>query len=143
MSSGSIVYDIFKTGVLTGTFQLNGTDSIYLALVNGYTPSATDGPTWGSGAPSTSEVTGTGYTAGGQSIGTTSVGIVGNVANFALAADVVWSSSTITATGGVLYDTSQGNALIAYVDFGGSQSSSSADFTVSWSSGSYLMVTLT
>lgn len=50
--------------------------------------------------------------------------------------DVAWASSTITARGGVLYDSSPGSdatrPLIGYADFVTDQSSTAGTFTVAW-----------
>lgn len=49
------------------------------------------------------------------------------------ATDTTWSSSTITARYAILYDdTLVTQDLIACIDFGSDQSSSSGDFTIQW-----------
>jgi len=54
------------------------------------------------------------------------------------AADLTWPASTITARGAVLYKNRGGAAsadeLICFVDFGVDKTSSSGDFTITWSS---------
>jgi hypothetical protein len=55
--------------------------------------------------------------------------------------DVVWTSSTITARGAVLYKdtgTPSTSPLICYIDFGSNKSSNGADFTIQWSSSGIL-----
>lgn len=57
--------------------------------------------------------------------------------------DVTWSSSTITAAYAALYwdsGTPATSPLIAYVDFGGDQSSSNGNFTVAWDSTGILVI---
>jgi hypothetical protein len=85
----------------------------------------------------TNEVTGTGYTAGGQAL--TSVTLTYTAATNVLmldAADVSWASSTITARYAVVYDATPGtaatNPLICYVDFGADVSSTAATFQIVW-----------
>ena len=84
----------------------------------------------------TNEVTGTGYTAGGATVPNTGVtqDDTNDLARFD-GDDVVWTASTITARGAVLYKDT-GNAatdiLLMYFDFGTDKSSSEGDFTVSW-----------
>lgn len=77
---------------------------------------------------------GGGYTAGGATLVTldptvdTATNEVRMDAN-----DVTWAASTITAYGAVIYQstgTAGTSRLIAYLDFGGAQSSVSADFTI-------------
>lgn len=94
----------------------------------------------------TNEVTGTGYTAGGATLGTPTATYTGatNVAKFD-GDDVTWSSSTITARYAIIYDATPGtsatNPLIAYVDFGEDKSSSSGNFTITWDSGGIFTLT--
>lgn len=86
----------------------------------------------------TNEVTGTGYTAGGQAL-TSKTLTYDSASNVVIldAADVTWASSTITARYAVVYDdtgTSSTSALIGYVDFGSDQSSSNGAFVITWDS---------
>lgn len=83
------------------------------------------------------EVSGTGYTAGGQSLSSkTSTYDSANNVVILDAADAVWGSSTITARYAVVYDnagaTNAQKALIGYVDFGSDQSSTNGNFTITW-----------
>lgn len=84
-----------------------------------------------------SEVTGTGYTAGGAVLTSkTNVYDAGtNTVKFD-AADVTWASSSITARYAVVYDDSgASNAtkpLIAYFDFTTDRASSNGDFVIRW-----------
>ncbi len=84
----------------------------------------------------TSEVTGTGYTAGGQALAskTLTYTAASNTVTFD-AADTSWASSTITARYAVVYvdtGTASTSPLIAYVDFGADVVSSAGAFTISW-----------
>ena len=45
-------------------------------------------------------------------------------------ADTTWSTSTITARGAMIYNSTQSNKSVAILDFGSDKSSSSGDFTV-------------
>lgn len=86
----------------------------------------------------TNEVTGSGYTAGGATLAskTTTVDNTDNEAVFD-AADVTWSSSSITARGAVVYKdtgTASTSPLMCYFDFGSDQTSSSGDFKITWNS---------
>ena len=112
------------------------TDTIKVALVSSsYTPNQDSDDYWDD--VSSYEVTGTGYTAGGATLASKTVGYTSgtNVTKFD-AADVSWTSSTITARYAVVYlstGSSSTSVLIAYVDFGSDQSSSSGTFSISWS----------
>lgn len=85
----------------------------------------------------TGEITGTGYTAGGQALTskTTTYDAANNVTVLD-AADVSWANSTVTARYAVVYDdsgaTDAAKALIGYLDFGSDQSSSNGAFAVTW-----------
>jgi len=86
-----------------------------------------------------SQVSGTGYTAGGITLASKTSTYDGSNNVLVLdAADVTWSSSTITARYAVVYnDTPASNAtkpLIGYVDFGSDQSSTNGNFTITWDS---------
>lgn len=63
------------------------------------------------------------------------------------AADTIWGTATITAAYAVIYDgtptTDATRPLLAYVDFGGSQSSAGGDFQIVWASSGILSVVVT
>jgi len=93
------------------------------------------------------EVTGTGYTTGGATLASKTVTYDGtNNVVILDAADVTWSSSTITARYAVVYDDSGASAgakaLIGYVDFGSDQSSTNGNFTITWDSTGIVRVTV-
>lgn len=133
----NVIYNRFKSGLLAGDFDLDtGGNTIKVALVTStYTP---DIDTHEDFADITNEVTGTGYTAGGETLASQAVtkDTTDDEGVFD-AADVTWSTSTITARGAVVYKdtgTPATSLLICYFDFGSDQSSSSGDFTITWNS---------
>lgn len=80
----------------------------------------------------TNEVSGTGYTAGGEALTVTggAVSISGTTA-FIDFSDVSWTSATITARGALIYnDTVAGDPAVAVLDFGADKTSTSGTFTV-------------
>lgn len=81
------------------------------------------------------EVTGTGYTAGGNTLTTTEVTLAAGVLTFD-AADVSWASSTIAnAMAAVFYTnvgTSATDQLISLHDFVTAASTTNGTFTVAW-----------
>lgn len=84
----------------------------------------------------TNEITGTGYTAGGETLGTKALtqDDTNNGSKFD-AADQVWSTATFTARYAVIYkDTGVAatSPLIGYIDFGEDKSPSAVDFTIAW-----------
>jgi hypothetical protein len=78
----------------------------------------------------TGEVSGPGYTAGGQILSgrATSTDANKGVLTFS---NPSWASSTITARGMLIYNASKSNAAVAVYDFGTNVSSTNGTFTVS------------
>lgn len=129
----NVVYNSAKGDLMDGTIDLD-TDTIKVALVTStYTP---DIDTDLDFADITNEVSGTGYTAGGATLGTKTVTVdtTNNRAEFD-AADTVWTTATLTARGAVVYKdtgTPATSPLICYIDFTTDKSSASGDFTISY-----------
>ena len=94
----------------------------------------------------TNEVTGTGYTAGGATLGTKTNTYTAGTNTVTLdAADTSWSSSTITARYAVIYKstgTASTSPLIAYVDFGADVVSSGGTFSITWDSAGIVTFTV-
>jgi hypothetical protein len=117
----------FKVQLLNA--QQNFTsDTFKMAL---YTSSATLGA--GTTVYTTSsEVSGTGYTAGGNtltvSVTPTSSGTVAYISF----SDTSWYTATFTARGALIYNTSQANAAVAIFDFGSDKSVVGGTFTVTF-----------
>jgi hypothetical protein len=95
---------------------------------------------------STYEVSGTGYTAGGNTLASKTATYDSGTNVIVLdAADTTWSSSTITARYAVVYDstgTAATSALIGYVDFGSDQSSTNGNFTITWDATGIVRITV-
>lgn len=129
-----IIYNSFKRDLMNGSIDLD-TDTIKVMLVTStYTP---DQDAHTKRSDITNEVSGTNYTAGGESLANKAV-TVDNTDNEGVfdADDVSWASSTITARGAVLYKSrggaSSADELICYIDFGSDKSSSSSTFRIQW-----------
>tara|TARA_R100001509_G_scaffold153328_1_gene114141 strand:+ start:814 stop:1230 length:417 start_codon:yes stop_codon:yes gene_type:complete len=115
----------FKSEILQEGHNL-ATDTIKIAL---YTSSANLGAA--TTAYSTSnEISGTGYSAGGVTLTSTTVGTSGTTAFFD-ADDPTWTSASFTARGALIYNSTNSDKAIAVLNFGG-------DFTVS--SGTFRIV---
>lgn len=122
------------------------TDTIKVALLtNAYTPDQDvhnyldDVVTY--------EVSGTGYTAGGNTLANkTNTYNSGTNVIVLDADDTTWSSSTITARYAVIYDatpaTNATKPLIGFVDFGSDQSSSNGNFTITWDATGIVRITV-
>ena len=140
MASG--LYGITFLNMLNNTHAVDlDSDTLKIMLVtSAYTP---DFGTHDFKADVTNEVVGTGYTAGGETLTSLSLTQSAGVITFD-AADVTWSSSTITARGAVIYDdTIASDPLICYIDFGSDQSSSSGDFQIAFNASGIFTLDLT
>ncbi len=79
----------------------------------------------------TNEVAGTGYTAGGQAIAS-KTNVASTLKYVLSSANPSWTTATFTTAYGVLYDATPASnkPLIAYIDFGGSQTVTAGTFTI-------------
>lgn len=119
---------------MNGSIDLDTDDIKVMLVTSAYVPNI-DTNTKRSDV--TNEVTGTGYTAGGQSLAGKTV-TQDNTDDEGVfdANDVTWSASTITARGAVLYKSRGGAAsadeLVCYFDFVTDFSSTAGNFTITW-----------
>ncbi|UTC28406.1 hypothetical protein GURKE_04040 [Brevundimonas phage vB_BpoS-Gurke] len=128
----SLVYNSMIEDLCNGDLQFDVTGFRVALVGSGYT--AQKSHTRFSDV--TNEVTGTGYTAGGQ--GTTVTISKDNVANRVdlSFSNVAWSNATVTARGAVIFFAAgqpNANPLVAYVDFNQEISSTNASFAVTFS----------
>ena len=126
--TGNFMCTSFKKEILEAVhnFKIAGGDTFKIAL---YTNSASfDAST--TAYTATNEVSGTGYSAGGNTLTLVDPTTSGTTA-FTDFADTTWSSSTITARGAMIYnDTAAGNPAVVILDFGSDKTSTNGDFTV-------------
>jgi hypothetical protein len=120
----------FKVDLLDGTFGgfvvESPMNNIKIAL---FTSAATLDATTTAYSSTNEVANGNGYTTGGQFLVVVAPTSSSTTA-FVDFADVVWTSSTITANGCLIYDATNSNAAISSHAFGSDKSSSSGDFTV-------------
>tara|TARA_R100000781_G_scaffold67223_1_gene42391 strand:- start:1080 stop:1520 length:441 start_codon:yes stop_codon:yes gene_type:complete len=121
----------FKVAILNGEmdFSADTSDTFKIAL---YTSSATLSAAT-TAYTTSNEVSGTGYTAGGNSLTISTAPTDGGSGTTAFLdfADVTWSSATITARGALIYRNSgSGNPAVAVLDFGADKSSTGGNFVV-------------
>lgn len=137
-----VIYNSYKTDILAGNID-HDADTIKVMLVtSAYTP---DQDLHDFKDDVTNEVTGTGYTAGGATLASKTV-TQDNTDNEGVfdAADVTWSTSTITARAAVMYKDTGAAAtsnLMIYLDFGSDQTSTAGDFTIQWGSEGIVNIT--
>ena len=117
----------FKSQLMSGLhdFDNPGGNTFKIAL---YTSSATLGAST-TAYSATNEVTGTGYTAGGNTLTSVSPTTSGTTA-YVDFADSTWSNSTITANGALIYNANSSNAAVVTLAFGSDKSSSNGDFVI-------------
>ena len=117
----------FKQQLLEGThnFKNSGGSTFKLAL---FTSSATLGASTTAYA-TTNEVSGTGYSAGGNTLTRVDPSTDGTTAITDFA-DTTFSTATITANGALIYNSSASDAAVIVLAFGGDKTSTAGDFTV-------------
>ena len=116
----------FKVGLLQGLHDFRTTGNTFKIAL--FTSAATLGASTTAYA-TTNEVSGTGYTAGGNTLSKVNPTSSGTTA-FTDFADTTWSSATITANGALIYDTTASNAAVVVLAFGGDKTSTNGDFTI-------------
>ena len=114
----------FKSELLAGTHDLD-TDVIKIAL---YTSSATLSAAT-TAYSATNEVAGTGYVAGGNTLAGATISLDGTtgICDFT---DSTWATSTITARGALIYNSTKANRAIAVLDFGTDKTTTADGFVV-------------
>jgi hypothetical protein len=130
--SGNYMCTSFKQELLVGShnFTASTGDTFKLAM---YTNSASfDAST--TDYTTTNEISGTGYTAGGGTLTNVTPTTSGTTALTDFA-DLTFSSSTLTARGALIYNTTTGAGTgttdtVVVLDFGSDKSSSAGDFTI-------------
>jgi len=122
----------FKVALLDGEmdFSSNTSQSFKIAL---YTSSATlDADT--TAYSTTNEVSGTGYTAGGNTltIATNPTNDTSGTVAYLDFSDTTWTSSSITARGALIYKAGGTTPSVAILDFGSDKTSSNSTFAVTF-----------
>jgi hypothetical protein len=127
MAITQAVATTFKQELMQGLHNFNtaGGNSFKIAL---YTSAATlDSST--TTYTASNEVSGTGYTAGGNTLTNVSPVVSGTTA-YTDFNDSTWTTATITARGAMIYNSTNGNRTAVILDFGSDKASSAGDFTI-------------
>ncbi len=107
-------------------FKNSGGSTFNIAL---YTSSASIGAAT-TAYPTSNEVSGTNYTAKGNTLTRVYPSSSGTT-GFTDFADTTWSSATITARGAMIFnDSASGDPAVAILDFGADKTSTAGDFTI-------------
>jgi hypothetical protein len=119
----------FKVGILAADFDFgSGTSQTFKIAL--YTSSATLGASTTAYSAS-NEVSGTGYSAGGQALTISQVPTSSGTTAYLDFDDVTWTTATITARGALIYlANGTTNPAVAVLDFGGDKTSTAGDFTI-------------
>jgi hypothetical protein len=122
--TGNFSCNVFKTGLMNGTFNFTS-GTFYIAL---YTNAATlDAST--TAYTSTGEVMASGYTAGGLALTIAQTPTVGTGTTAYISFNnAVWTSA-LTARGALIYQSGGGNPAVCVLDFGADKTSATT-FTV-------------
>ena len=117
----------FKSEILQAihNFLLSGGDTFKIAL---YTSSATMSAAT-TAYSATNETSGTGYSAGGNTLTRIDPTTSGTTA-YTDFADSAWSTSTITARGSLIYNSTDSDKAVIVNDFGADKTSTAGTFTV-------------
>lgn len=114
----------FKAEILQGIHD--SVDTYKIAL---YTSASTLDAT-ATAYTTTNEVSGVGYTSGGQTLSGFSVTTSGTTAILDFTTDPSWENATITARGALIYNASKANKAVMVLDFGSDKSNSEGTFTI-------------
>lgn len=117
---GPTTPNTFKIALYTADASIDATTTVYTA---------------------TGEVVGTGYTAGGNTLVISTSPTSGNNSQnvptaYASFTNATWPSSSLTARGALIYNSTQGNKSVAVLDFGADKTSANTTFTVVFPSAS-------
>jgi hypothetical protein len=119
----------FKAEILTGShdFTLTTGDVFKIALYDNnasFTAATTD-------YTATNEVSGTGYTAGGETL-TNVTPVTSGTTAIVDFVDVAWSSATFVARGALIYNSTLGTAAVCVLDFGSNRTVKAGTFTITF-----------
>lgn len=126
MASG--IYNRYKANLMNKEVDMEA-DTLKVALLdNSHSFSATNN-VWAD--VSANEISGTGYSAGGEALANGAVTQAGTTKFDA--DDTQWTSASFTAYHAVIYDdTLTGDDLVCSIDFGGAKTVASGTFTIQW-----------
>jgi hypothetical protein len=126
----------FKVQLAQGLHNFGPTNpnTFYIALFNSTATLNAATPAYSTSL--VGEVSGTGYTQGGQAltiVTTPTSGSTGGTIAYWSFANSVWNPASFTARGALIYNASQGNASVAVLDFGADKTCTTS-FTIQFPS---------
>jgi hypothetical protein len=117
----------FKVQLLQGS-QNFSSDTFKVAL---FTSSVVLGPTT-TAYSTANEISGAGYTAGGNTLTVSTPPTSGGTTAFISFANTSWTNASFTARGALLYNATNGNACVAVFDFGADKTVVAGTFTITF-----------
>ena len=122
----------FAQELLKGSHDfVNNTIKLALYTAGSGTPYTTASTVYTSGTAN--QVSGTGYTTNGNTLGSPVVANQTNVATLTFAQSQ-WTTATFGAAFGAIYNNSASDKLVVVLDFGGTKSCSNGTFTITFPS---------
>lgn len=120
----------FKVDLLSGTQNfVSGTGNTFKMAL--YTSSATLGPTT-TAYTATNEISGTGYTAGGNTLVVSTSPTSSGTTAYLSFTDTSWTSATFTCRGALIYNSTNSNKAVAVFDFGSDKQVVGGTFTITF-----------
>ena len=126
----NVISDVFKEELLKGTHDFDGGATYKIALFTSSKTVSVSDPT---SYNTTNQVSGTNYTAGGNTLQNPAVGRTGST-SFVDFDDTSWTTATFTAAFAQIYQSSggaaSGNNSVLVLDFGGDFTATAGTFTI-------------
>jgi hypothetical protein len=120
----------FKVALLDGEMDFSS-DTAQTYKIALYTSSASlDAAT--AAYTTSNEVSGTGYSAGGNTLSISTNPTSTGTTAFLSFATTTWSTATITARGALIYQAGGSTPAVAVLDFGGDKTSTAGDFQITF-----------
>jgi hypothetical protein len=142
--TGKVYYPMLSYA-LQGDIDINTHNIRVVLSTSGYTPSQAHTFLSSVGA---NEISGTGYTAEGQTLASCAVAAAGTATTKFTATNAEWTGATVAARYAIIYCRNTGLGansaswpLIGWVDFGDTMSASAGTFTIAWSTNGIVTIT--
>ena len=103
----------FKVDILNGRQNI-ASDTLKMALYDGYVDLNENTTEYST----TNEITGTGYTSGGQNLSNVTINSTSNGIVYVSFDNVVWDPAQFVTRGALIYNFTRANASVATLDFG-------------------------
>ena len=126
----NVISDVFKEELLKGNHDFDGGATYKIALFTSSKTVSVSDPT---SYNTTNQISGTNYTAGGNTLANPAVGRTGST-SFVDFDDTSWTTATFTAAFAQIYQSSggaaSGNNSVLVLDFGGNFTATAGTFTI-------------